>query len=242
MKVDWKLFFALWIAGVVAAIAALPYVFSLEKDILEKAPFPPPVLAIISIVQSAVLFGVVILLGLLLAEKTGLKAPVIEAWIKKKRAAFAWKAPVAWGTGVGAVIVLGSFVFYWLGVPIDPTKGLVPVWQGLLASFYGGIGEELLMRLFVMNLIIWLLLKKDAWVMWTAIIAASVLFGLGHLPVTASLAAITPLVITRALVLNGIGGVVFGWLYWKRGLESAIAAHFTADIVIQVIFPLLMLL
>ena len=46
------------------------------------------------------------------------------------------------------------------------------------------------------------------------------------------------LVISRAIVLNGIGGVAFGWLYWKHGLESAMIAHFSADIVVHVITPL----
>jgi hypothetical protein len=38
--------------------------------------------------------------------------------------------------------------------------------------------------------------------------------------------------------LNGLGGLAFGWLYWKRGLESAMMAHFSADIVLHVITPL----
>jgi hypothetical protein len=37
-------------------------------------------------------------------------------------------------------------------------------------------------------------------------------------------------------VLNGIGGIVFGWLYWRNGLESAMTAHFSADIVVHVMF------
>ena len=45
--------------------------------------------------------------------------------------------------------------------------------------------------------------------------------------------------ITRALLLNGIGGIVFGWLYWKRGLLAAMLAHFSADIVLHVVTPLL---
>ncbi|MCA9910883.1 MAG: CPBP family intramembrane metalloprotease, partial [Anaerolineae bacterium] len=35
------------------------------------------------------------------------------------------------------------------------------------------------------------------------------------------------------LVLNGVGGVVFGWLYWRYGLEWAMIAHFAADMIIQ---------
>jgi len=65
-----------------------------------------------------------------------------------------------------------------------------------------------------------------------------VLFGLGHLPATANILPLTPLVITRAVVLNGVGGVIFGWLYWKRGLESAMVAHFSADLILHVLFAL----
>ena len=70
----------------------------------------------------------------------------------------------------------------------------------------------------------------------TANILAAVLFGLGHLPATATFLPLTPLVITRAILLNGIGGMIFGWLYWKRGLEAAMVSHFSADIVLHVLF------
>jgi membrane protease YdiL (CAAX protease family) len=72
---------------------------------------------------------------------------------------------------------------------------------------------------------------------WIAIILISVVFGLGHLPMTAKFQQITALVVFRAVVLNGIAGVVFGWLYWKKGLESAMIAHFSTDIILHVILP-----
>jgi len=74
--------------------------------------------------------------------------------------------------------------------------------------------------------------------MWFGIIASAVLFGLGHLPVTATLTAITPAILARAILLNGVAGVIFGWLYWKKGLGSAMIAHFSADIILHVMFPL----
>ena len=37
------------------------------------------------------------------------------------------------------------------------------------------------------------------------------------------------LVVTSTFVLNGIGGLAFGWLFWTFGLESAMLAHFFAD-------------
>ena len=75
-------------------------------------------------------------------------------------------------------------------------------------------------------------------VLWIANILAAILFGLGHLPATAALFPITPLVIIRAIVLNGLIGIAFGYLYFKHGLESAMLSHFTADIVLHVLLAL----
>ena len=80
--------------------------------------------------------------------------------------------------------------------------------------------------------------KPTAAVFWIANILAAVLFGLGHLPTTSLLVALTPLVVTRAVILNGLIGIVCGWLYWKRGLESAMVAHFSADLVLHVLLAL----
>ena len=47
----------------------------------------------------------------------------------------------------------------------------------------------------------------------------------------------TPLTTTlvfRALVLNGIAGTVFGYLYWRHGLEAAMIGHMSAHMVMQV--------
>jgi len=66
-----------------------------------------------------------------------------------------------------------------------------------------------------------------------------VLFGLGHLPATAELVPLSSLVVTRAVVLNGVLGVVAGYLYWRQGIEMAMLCHFSADIVLHVLLPLL---
>jgi membrane protease YdiL (CAAX protease family) len=119
-------------------------------------------------------------------------------------------------------------------------------WKGLLASLYGGINEEILLRLGLMSILVWLggLIARTPdrhpapAVFWIANVLAAVLFGLGHLPATAVLVPLTPLVIARAIVLNGLAGIGFGWLYWKRGLEAAMLAHFSADIVLHVLLAL----
>jgi membrane protease YdiL (CAAX protease family) len=37
---------------------------------------------------------------------------------------------------------------------------------------------------------------------------------------------------------NGVPGLVFGWLYWRRGLYAAMITHFGLDLVTKVLVPL----
>lgn len=130
-----------------------------------------------------------------------------------------------------------------LPVSINP-----PAWQGFLASFYGAFDEEILMRLFVLTLLAWIGSRFSRTkegrptlaVLWIANLLAAILFGLGHLPATQAAGfPLNGLVIGLALVLNGLVGIATGWLYWSRGLGSAMLAHFSGDILLHVILPVL---
>jgi len=43
------------------------------------------------------------------------------------------------------------------------------------------------------------------------------------------------MILARAIMLNGIPGTIFGYLYWKRGLESSMMSHFSSDLLGHVI-------
>lgn len=238
-------FITLWLLGIVGAAAVLPYAFTLQKDIINKVEQPMAVLVLASIAQTAVLLAIAVFFGLKLSARLNL--PVLDFPLKEKVPTFL-KTTVFAGIVTAVLIVVGDRLFGIYLPTLEVVNSQVAVWKTLLASLYGGIVEEILLRLFVMSLFAWLIAKifrvteviKDAWVMWAAILTSSILFGLGHLPITSALAAITPLVVARAIVLNGIGGVVFGWLFWKKGLEYAMVAHFTADIVLLAILPLVL--
>jgi hypothetical protein len=75
-------------------------------------------------------------------------------------------------------------------------------------------------------------------ILWIATIGAAILFELGHLPATAAILLLTPLVITRAILLNGLAGLGFGYLYFTFGLEAAMLSHFVGDIVLHGVAPL----
>lgn len=257
----WTLFLILVAAGVLSAVAILPYSLALNPTALdqlragldEKGKRTPPmlVIALASTVQAGVLIAIATGLGLLAARAVGLRLPVLEAALAGRPALpiLVSGLPVAAlvGFGAGALIaVLERFVFSpRLPAAFRQADAKQPLWKRVLACFYGGIYEELLLRLFVMAGVIWLLGR--AWpfapgqippgIFWTANIFAALLFGAGHLPATARLAPLTPFIVTRALVLNGLAGVLFGVLFWHYGLELAMIAHFCADIVIHVLLP-----
>ncbi|HSI75915.1 MAG TPA: CPBP family intramembrane glutamic endopeptidase, partial [Lunatimonas sp.] len=107
----------------------------------------------------------------------------------------------------------------------------------LAARFlYGGITEEILMRFGLMTLLVWLTAKLfkglKPQVYWIGIVLSSLIFAVGHFPVVFQTVGTPSIVmISYVLIGNTIGGLVFGWLYWKKGLESAFLAHIFAHVV-----------
>jgi len=167
---------------------------------------------------------------------------------KKIPAGFARTATLA--LGLGFLVSIGISILDLVFIRDEVLSNIaqvnaIPVAWRFLTSFYGGIDEELLMRLFFMTLVAWIGWKihrnqkgdVTAVGMWVAIIVSAILFGMSHLPVTSALTDINTVVIIRALILNGIGGVVYGWLYWKKGFEAAMISHFSSDITLQIIVP-----
>jgi membrane protease YdiL (CAAX protease family) len=247
---DRKIFSILLGLSLLSIICVFPYVMTLQGDLLQKIGQPIWLIFMAQFIQSLFLFSIAIFLGLILTNKIGFKLPFLMAIIENGDYRKILNSILAVSVVLGiiiAVIIYGlDNIFTIMGVNISTHQGYAPIWQKLLAAFYGGITEEILMRLFLMTLFIWIGMKlfrqktPSTPGIIIPIFLAAIVFGLGHLPITASLTKITPLVVGRAVILNGIGGIVFGWLFWKKGLESAIIAHFTTDIFLLTLFPLLL--
>ena len=260
----WTLFWILLAAGVFTTVAVLPYSLALNPEaagqlkakLAEKGSRVPAMLVIIlaSTVQAGLLIAVAVYVGLLASRAIGLRLPVLEAILAGQPALpiLLGGLPVTLlaGIAVGAVIIGLERYYFQPRLPeaFHNVKGKQATWKRALACFYGGIYEELLMRLFVMGGLIWLIGR--VWtapdgqihlgVFWAANIIASLLFGLGHLPATIRIAPLTPLIIARALLLNGLAGLLFGVLFLRYGLEFAMIAHFAMDIMIHLVLPELM--
>ncbi len=258
---NWKVFAILWIAAIFAVIAVLPYSLALQGNTLQNLnlPIPLPAVIAIQVLQSALMFAIAIFGGMFFASRVGLGTPILDSAARGEAIAAKVRSilPLSIILGViGTLILLGLEIFFFQPALVKELGDASNVlnlqtsqpaaWKGFLASFYGGIAEEILLRLFVMSFFVWLGHfvsktaegKPTAAVIWIANILAAVLFGLGHLPALAPLVPLTPLVIARTVVLNGLLGIVLGWLYWKRGLEAAMVSHFSADIVLHVLLAL----
>lgn len=254
------IFLTLWLAGILGSIALIPYTLTLQSAKLAtiQLPFSLPVVLALQVGQSAIVLAIAIAAGLFFAGRSGLDVPVLRAWFEGEAIGERVKKflvpAIGWGIlAAVAVLLLDRFVFAPALVPqisqaSSPVAPAIqpPVWQGLLAAFYGGINEEIYLRLLVLSLLAFLGKfvahrangNPTQAVLWTAAIGAAILFGLGHLPATAAILPLTPAVITRAIVLNGLAGIGFGYLYFTFGLEAAMLSHFVGDVILHGIAPL----
>jgi len=252
LRFSWRLFWILFVAAIVGILGAVPAGLELFGSVLataESPPLPVPVLILIGAIQNLILLGLFVGIGLVLSAKIGLGAEYTQAWLDGEfDSSQLWKAfrfGFLGGLLVGGVLLPLIIVLanYLPNLPFV-TAAKIPIWKRALMCLYGGFYEEIFCRLFLLSLFAWLInrswrkvQKLSSGAFWAANLTAAVLFGLGHLPSVSLVMPITPLVVGAALVLNGFAGLVFGWLFRIRGLETAMIAHFTADVVLWIIGP-----
>jgi len=237
-----RLFLVLWGLGVLGAVAGLPYKMALwPPHVVERYPLGA-LLATDVFANGIVITGLLTYFGLRAGKPLGLGAPVLEGWVAGERVRAQVRrlfvvALLAGGLSALAIILLEVWVF----APRLPQLAAIPepaAWKGALGALYGGVTEELITRLGMFSVTAGVLTRlgvQRTGACWAANAITSVLFGIMHLSATAGLLPLTLLVVSRALLLNGIASLVFGHLYWTRGLEAAMLAHFAADIVLHVL-------
>lgn len=250
MPYPWRLFGLYLVVGIAGALSILPYLLSLLSLSGNSLPVPLGQIITEQILQSAIILVPAVGLGLLLMDRVKLDSPYLRALVYGKKMPHGFPRVLGLSVALGFVssvivsIIDLAFVRDEVLSNIQQVNTIPVAWR-FLTALYGGIDEELLMRLFLFSLVAWIGWKvwkaKDGGptktAMWIALVVTTGVFALSHMPVTSTMEEMTALVVIRSLVLNGIGGAVFGWLYWKKGLEAAIIAHFAGDVTLQVIIP-----
>jgi hypothetical protein len=242
-----KLALMLGIVSVIASLTSLPYIQALMPQLL--AAYPPPlwVGAALWVAKHGVECWLLGWLGLWLGARHGLNAPWLRAWIYRRPRPTQrprWLLAVLLGT-LATLIVLGTAAMQGQMQHL-PQRGVLldAAWRGGLSALFGGTVEEIQLRLFTVSLLVWLLAwthrrETSPWMFAAAIVLAALLFGAGHLPTAFAIGMPRSLAtIVQVVVPNAIVGLPCGWLFWKYGLEHAMLAHFSADIVVHALTPL----
>jgi hypothetical protein len=233
-------------AAALSAVAVLPYAAARKRRRVSAA------ILLRTLVVSQLIYGLVSGVGLWLGRKLGLGAPLIEAIVTGNPIPNGASAVLIWfaaGTGVALTISMLDVGFF------SRARGSFAAAQILTPSpllragavLYGAIAEEVLTRLGVLTVVAFVIASLLGEADWadhraafaSAIAISAMIFAAGHLPTTARLVPLTASVVLRAILLNGLAGFVFGILYCVYGLEAAMVAHGSADLVVLFAAPLL---
>ena len=251
MNFKTRLFVILWLAGLAGVISLLLVDLDALIAIMPvpagtEIPTITPALKLLSLIQPAVILSVAVLVGVALASKVGLSSPVAEAAASGGNLVSAFKPQIIPGivgglAGGVSLILIATILKPFLSPEVLARLGeygkVLPLPTRLL---YGGIIEELLLRWGLMTLLVWapwrLFQKgrgqpKPAYFVG-AIVISSVVFAIGHLPVAFMLFPELTLALTLFVIVgNSAFGLIAGYLYWKKGLESAMIAHALTHVV-----------
>ncbi|PNY81269.1 CPBP family intramembrane glutamic endopeptidase [Deinococcus koreensis] len=239
------------VPGLIGVAALFPTARELVRGLLERpetaaripANLPLDAVTALALIQPGLLTVGAVVLGGVLAPKVGLRS-VLAGTARLSRSDLG--LGVLSGVFSGAALVaLDALTRPLLGeagaaLSLSQPRGLPETLVGVL---YGGVTEELLLRWGVMTLLVWagwrLFQRGQGAVrpglMCGAILLSAVVFGLGHLGAAGSLVALTPAVILRTVGLNALVGTLFGWLYWRRTLETAMVAHASWHVTVTLI-------
>jgi hypothetical protein len=238
------------LAGVVIGYQQLALLTSEQANDLIRQLGSREALIALAAAQTMVLTAISATVGYLLRRKLDLPD---SKWPDRTGIFLA----VAIGTASSILMILAEKLIFLRFLPAGMNTFQFSPLYLFAALLYGGIIEEVLLRLGLMTVVLWLITaafgrrrtggsaiqvkrpigEKEA---WTAILISALAFAAGHLPATAQLLGLSTPIVLRAIILNGIPGIGFGWLYWKKGLVYAILGHMITHLVSQlVMLPLL---
>lgn len=246
-KENWKFLLFVLLGGIIGGYCLGFYSYdSLSEELfrqLQEQNVTKEMVAFSSAIQYGILFGVFLAsIGLLLSKK-------ISLWkeFKKDKKAILMTIII---TIVGALVLFpGDKLIFgslntWVAEQYTVKPTIYKIIGGLLV---GGIIEEVMLRLFFMSLIILILSKLllknkkeiPTYIFVIANILSAFLFAAGHLPSTATMTALTPVILLRCFIMNGGIGLAFGYLYRKYGIGYAMISHGAIHLISDLLMILL---
>ena len=260
MKANVKYSFYFVMIGIFSYVFCIPYFKSLYEPLIAMGMLDVSGTSLNGIILSsgityAIMTFFLSLIGVSLAKKVGLTWETIQAIFDRKPIPKLDKQTVLLSIGFSVIISFLLLGIQLLSAVLNPAlvdssnaiMSQIPWWTGMTSIFQGGVVEEVIFRLGIMTFLIWGLsnifarkkVSIPAWIYVVSIILVAFAFGVAHISSTEMVAGgLTTSLVILTILGNSIGGVLFGYLYWKKGLEYAMIAHMVADFMIHFIFPL----
>ncbi len=235
----------LLLAATVAALLQIPFSAALAPG--NAQPGIATADAAGNAAGTVLLAYVMIHLGFRAARRTGFGALMLAGWDDGAFRPAVVRRALVLATGIGIAEGIAVLVGMGLVSPYLPqanVKDPAP-WMGFLASVSAGVNEEILFRLGLMTSLAWLLTvltRRSAAgpvIVLVANVLAALVFAAAHLPQAKAFYGLSTLMILVVMIGNGVPGVIFGWLFRRFGLITAMVAHFSADVVLHVIGPMI---
>ena len=231
IKDNWKFLLLVLISGLIGGYCVGLYSYSsLSPELLKQIQeqnVTKEMIALSSMIQYGILYGVILAsIGIILSKK-------IKLWndfkINKKAIMITIIITIIGSLILfpGDKLIFGSFN-HWVAEQYTVRPTMEKMIGELLV---GGVIEEVMMRLFFMSLVVFIISKiiKKKEISTTVFVVANIisalLFAAGHLPSTAVMTDLTPLIVFRCFLFNGGLGLTFGYLYRKYGIGYAMIAH-----------------
>ena len=233
IKENWKFLSIVLLGGLIGGYCIGIYGYdSLSLELLRELQdqnVSKGMVALSSAVQYGIVFGVILAgIGIILSKK-------IKLWKEFKLDKKAIIATIII-TIIGALVLFpgDKLIFGLLNTWVNDQYTVKPtIYKMIGGLLVGGIIEEVMMGLFFMSLIVVIVSKlfsKNKKEITTSVfvianVLAALLFAAGHLPSTATMTTLTPLIIIRCFLFNGGLGLCFGYLYRKYGVGYAMISH-----------------
>ena len=241
IKENWKFLLLVLLGGLIGGYCIGVYSYdSLSLELLKQIQeqnVTKEMLGLASMIQYGIPFGVILAsIGIVISKK-------INLWNNFKLDKKAIFDTIIITIISALVLFPGDKLIFgplnnWVAEQYTVKPTIYKMIGGLLV---GGIIEEVMMRLFFMSLVAFIIskiLKKKeipTIVFIISNILAALLFAAGHLPSTATMTTLTPLIIFRCFLFNGGLEIAFGYLYRKYDIRYAMISHGLAHLIADIL-------
>jgi Type II CAAX prenyl endopeptidase Rce1-like len=156
---------------------------------------------------------------------------------------------------MGLGLIVGLVILGVIRLVIEPAvpaagariaaAAMLPLWRRGVIIYVAAVSEELLFRLVLLSLIAGVATRlvrradrvPSRQVVWVANGLSAIAFAAAHLPAWRAVGPLSVGLALMVLTLNCLGGVVFGYVFVKRGILAAMWAHAGADCALLLIGP-----